>query len=108
MHSPFVFDLITNVIKEKAIYYDFERIESKGNKIGRGKYSGERAEVVSFTFSVGRIFFLPERAVCRGAVAVGFHVPGGCFETDGVAERGMCIFGGRVHGTGETGRFERS
>ena len=31
VHSPFVFDLITNVIKEKAIYYDFERIESKGN-----------------------------------------------------------------------------
>ena len=31
VHSPFVFDLITNVIKEKAVYYDFERIESKGN-----------------------------------------------------------------------------
>lgn len=31
VHSPFVFDLITNVIKEKAIYYDFERIEAMGN-----------------------------------------------------------------------------
>lgn len=31
MHSPFVFDLITNVIKEKAVYYDFERIEAMGN-----------------------------------------------------------------------------
>ena len=31
MHSPFVFDLITSVIKEKAVYYDFERIEAMGN-----------------------------------------------------------------------------
>ena len=30
VHSPFVFDLITNVIKEKAVYYDFGRIESMG------------------------------------------------------------------------------
>jgi len=28
VHSPFVFDLITNVIKEKAMYYDFVRLES--------------------------------------------------------------------------------
>ena len=102
MHSPFVFDLITSVIKEKAVYYDFERIEAMG------EHSGERAEIVSFAFPVGRILFLPECVVCWGAVSVGFHVSGGCFETDGVAERGMCIFGGRVHGTGETGRFERS
>lgn len=31
VHSPFVFDLITSVIKEKAVYYDFERIEAMGN-----------------------------------------------------------------------------
>ena len=31
VHSPFVFDLITNVIKEKAEYYDFARIEAMGN-----------------------------------------------------------------------------
>lgn len=30
VHSPFVFDLITNVIKENAVYYDFERIEAMG------------------------------------------------------------------------------
>lgn len=30
VHSPFVFDLITNVIKEKAEYYDFARIEAMG------------------------------------------------------------------------------
>lgn len=46
--------------------------------------------------------------MCRGSIAVGFHVSGGCFETDGVVERGMCMSGGRVHGTGEAGRFERS
>lgn len=26
--------------------------------------------------------------MCRGAVTVGFHVSGGCFETDGAVERG--------------------
>ncbi len=31
VHSPFVFDLITNVIKEKAVYYDFGRIEAMGD-----------------------------------------------------------------------------
>ena len=62
--------------------------------LNRGKYSGERAEIVSFAFSVGRIFFLPERAVCRGAVTVGFHVSGGCFETDGAVERGTYVSGG--------------
>ena len=31
VHSPFVFDLITNVIKEKSEYYDFARIEAMGN-----------------------------------------------------------------------------
>lgn len=30
VHSPFVFDLIINVIKEKAVYYDFVRIEAMG------------------------------------------------------------------------------
>lgn len=30
VHSPFVFDLITNVIKERTVYYDFERIEARG------------------------------------------------------------------------------
>lgn len=30
VHSPFVFDLITNVIKEKAVYYDFQVVESQG------------------------------------------------------------------------------
>ena len=29
VHSPFVFDLITNVIKERNLYYDFERIETR-------------------------------------------------------------------------------
>lgn len=30
VHSPFVYDLIANVIKEKAVYYDFDRIEFMG------------------------------------------------------------------------------
>ena len=30
VHSPFVFDLITNVIKEKAEYYDFQVVEAQG------------------------------------------------------------------------------
>lgn len=30
VHSPFVFDLITNVIKEKAEYYDFRVVEAQG------------------------------------------------------------------------------
>ena len=29
VHSPFVFDLITNVIKERNLYNDFERIETR-------------------------------------------------------------------------------
>lgn len=29
VHSPFVFDLITNVLKEKAEYYDFQRVEAR-------------------------------------------------------------------------------
>ena len=101
MHSPFVFDLITSVIKKK-------RFITISSGLRRWGTFGRKAEIVSFAFPVGRILFLPECVVCWGAVSVGFHVSGGCFETDGVAERGMCIFGGRVHGTGETGRFERS
>lgn len=37
VHSPFVFDLLTNVIKEKAVYYDFKRIESENKLKAREK-----------------------------------------------------------------------
>ena len=87
VHSPFVFDLITSVIKEKAVYYDFERIEAMGN------IREKERKLYRLLFPVGRILFLPECVVCWGAVSVGFHVSGGCFETDGVAERGCAYLG---------------